>query len=1691
MRLAGLTFSSVPLDCGAAKFDLWLSLRETANGLQADLEYSTDLFDPDTAEHMLGHFRVLLEGIAADPDQPVSQLPLLAPRERQQVLSDWNDTAWDCQYQCLHQLVEDQVARSPEAVAVVCEGRQLTYRELNTRANQLARWLGQFAVQSDVPVGVCLERSVELVVSLLAILKAGGAYAPLDPDYPAETAGLHGPRQSTRGRAHHAGLGFPLAGQRNTAGLLLDEAELEIARECGDNLPLGNRLEDIAYVIYTSGSTGLPKGVRNTHRGICNRLLWLQEKHPLSPADRVLQKTPFSFDVSVWEFFWPLLSGARLVLARPGGHKEPRYLAQLIAAQGITTLHFVPSMLQVFLAEQAARECRSVQRVICSGEALPYELTQQFFSLFKAELYNLYGPTEAAVEVTYWPCRENQHGLVPIGKPIANIQCYILDAHGNPVPVGLPGELHLGGVGLARDYLNRPELTAEKFIPNPFSSRPGARLYKTGDLCRYLPDGNILYLGRLDQQVKIRGNRIELGEIQATLVKHPAVRAAVVTAWRDGSGHQELAAYWLPQASPPPVSELRELLQATLPEYMVPSAFVQLDSIPLNSNGKVDYKALPRPLHQRDQRSPYVPPRNPDEEQLVDIWREVLQADRVGVHDNFFALGGHSLLATQVVSRIASRLHVELPLREMFQTQTVAELAQLVAAARTGGTRASANAIPVVPRTDELRPSFTQEALWFLDQLERDRPTYTIYSPLRIRGRLQVATVERALSEISRRHEALRTTFPEVHGRPVQRIAESAPQPLPLVDFSHLPEPQRTAEVQRWILAEMGRPIDLQHGPLIRIAFLRLAADDHVVLVSTHHIIYDGWSMAVLLRELASLYAAFEADQPSPLPELPIQYADFVAWQRQRLQGAELERLRSYWVQQLGGVPPLELPTDHPRPAIRTTRGATRSFQLSPTVTQALLQFCRREGATPFMTLLAAWQMLLRRYSGQDDFAIGSPVANRSQPETEPLIGYFVNVVVLRSDVSGDPSFREVLRRVRQVTLDAYDHQDLTLDQVVNALNPPRDLSRHPLFQVMFALQNIELPTLDQFGLTLTPFEEGPALRSSYFDLTLGVWQAGQTFRGELDYSTDLFEAATIDRLVQHYEALLAAALADLDCPVSALPLLTDEERRNVVVAWNDTASAYRRDLCLSQLFEAQAERVPDAVAVVLDGQRWTYRELNARANQLAHVLQGLGLGPEVRVGICLERSPELLMAVLGVLKAGGAYVPLDPAYTQAAEERLSFVLQDAQVSLVVTNAALSASLGACPVPRLVLDGGTADGLHAASRENMAPVATAENLAYVLYTSGSTGRPKGVLVTQRNLLSAYHGWEQAYRLGTEVTAHLQMASFAFDVFAGDLVRALCSGGKLVICRKEILLDPPQLLDLMRREQIELAEFVPLVLRNLVQHLEETGQTLDFPRIVIAGSDAWYVADHQRTQRVLGPQTRLLNSYGLTETTIDSSFFEGDVHGLADAALVPIGRPLANVRLYVLDEQQRPLPIGVPGELYIGGDGVSRGYQNPDLNASRFVPDPFAAEPQARLCRTGDRARWRADGQVEFLGRADNQVKIRGFRVEPGEVEQALREHPSLAAAAVVARERIPGDLRLVAYVVGLPESTPDEAELRHYLRQRLPEYMVPSAWSCWPACPPPPAASSTARRCLSRTGVVRRGTVSTRRRAPTPSNSWR
>jgi len=1633
------------------QFDLTLEMIEARESLFGVFKYNTDLFEADTITRMSGHFHTLLEAIVTNPQQRVSQFPLLSEAERHQLLVEWNDTLVDYPKDvCIHQLFEAQVEQTPNAVAVVFEDEQLTYGELNSRANQLAHHLRSLNVGPDSLVGICVERSLEMVVGLLGILKAGGAYVPLDPVYPKERLAfmLQDAQVSVLLTQEPLVAELPDHGARV---ICLDTDWGTIAQESAATPVSLVGSQNLAYALYTSGSTGRPKGVLIIHQALVNYALAVMKDFGLQSSDRILLLASISFDVFLEELLPTWLSGATVVLRGERSLVSGADLQQLIekhrlTAFELTTAHWHEWVYELSLSKQ--RPPNSLRFVIMGGEKV---LPERFatWQKFGIPLIHVYGLTETTITSTIYkpPLRvEDQEvwSKLPIGRPVANTQIYLLDTNLQPVPIGVPGELHIGGAGLARGYLNRPELTEEKFIPNPFSDEPGARLYKTGDKARYLPDGNIEFLGRIDHQVKLRGFRIELGEIEATLTQHPQVRQTLVMDREDVLGDKRLVAYVVSgQEQPPSVSEVRHFLKQKLPDYMVPAAFVLLDVLPLTPNGKIDRRALPAPDTTRPfEEGAYVAPQSPVEEMVAGIWADVLAVKEVSIHDNFFDLGGHSLLVTQLISRLRDTFNVEFPLRGLFESPTVASLSERLEALRR--TEQGLVAPPLLPveREGELLLSFAQARLWFLEQLEPGSYAYNMPAAVRLTGSLNVAALKQSLQEIVQRHEALRTTFRMVSGEPLQLIAPVKALTLPLVDLCQLPEAQQEAQVERLATSEAQQPFDLAIGPLLRAKLLHLGEAEHVLLLTMHHIVSDGWSIGVLIRELAALYEAFSSGKPSPLPQLPIQYADFAHWQRQWLQGEVLAAQLSYWQQQLAGAQTvLELPTDRRRPAVQTYGGATQFLALPAPLSQKLKSLSQRSGVTLFMTLLAAFQTLLYRYTGQEDICIGSPIANRNRSETEDLIGFFVNTLVLRTDMSENPSFQELLGRVREVALGAYAHQDLPFEQLVEALQPERNLSHQPLFQVMFALENAPMSALELPSLTLSSLNIDSS--TAKFDLTLSMEDTEQGLVGSLEYNTDLFDVATISRMLEHFQTLLEGIVANPEQPLSDLPLLTQPERQQLLVEWNDTLVAYPKDVCIHQLFEAQVERTPNAVAVMFEDQQLTYGELNRRANQVAHHLRSLGVDPDDRVGICVERSLEMIAGLLGILKAGGAYVPLDPAYPK---DRLAYMLNDSQMPILVTTEKLSAALPEHQARVVYLDKDW--GINSADSD-VAPVSsvTDENLAYVIYTSGSTGKPKGVGIAHRSLVNAYLAWEDAYQLRSLCKSHLQMASFSFDVFSGDLVRALCSGAKLVICPREWLLEPENLYELMLQEKIDCAEFVPVVLRNLIQYLERTKQDLSFMRLLIAGSDSWHIKEYQQFQHFCDPQTRLINSYGATEATIDSSYFESAALSFSIDGLVPIGRPFANTQIYILDSHLQPVPIGVAGELHIGGAGLARSYLNQlELTEQKFIPNPFSNKSGDRLYKTGDLGRYRSDGTIEFLGRVDNQVKIRGFRIEVGEIEAELSQHPAVQQVAIVDREDQPGNKRLVAYFVPNQEQVPSPDELRRFLKEKLPDFMLPSAF---------------------------------------------
>ncbi|XWU44250.1 MAG: amino acid adenylation domain-containing protein [Dolichospermum sp. UKL202] len=1631
LDLTGLSVTSLPIENAISKFDLTLSMENTANGLVGVWEYNTDLFDSQTIERMTGHFVTLLVAVVENPQQQISQLPILTTFEQQQLLVEWNNTQAKYPHdKCIHELFEEQVKRTPDAVAVVFEAKQLTYNELNTRANQLAQYLQSLGVGADVLVGICVERSLEMVIGLLGILKAGGAYVPLDPEYPIER--LHFMLEDAQVKVlltqQHLVEKLP---EHQTKLVCIDEIWSQILENKQDNPSQKTTASNLANIIYTSGSTGKPKGVMVEHQGLCNLAQAQIEAFGLDSDSRVLQFASLSFDACISEILMSFGVGATLYLETKNSLAPGMPLIERLKNHKITHITLPPSILAV-LPES---ELPTLQTIIVAGEACSLELIKQWST--DRKLFNAYGPTEASVCTTIAKCTPIDQ-KVTIGRPIANAQVYILDQNLKPLPIGVPGELHISGVGLARGYLNRPELTAEKFITNPFTKSKGReRLYKTGDLARYLPDGNIEYLGRIDNQVKIRGFRIELGEIEAALSQHEDVQTSVVIIREDSPGDKRLVAYIVPQTEIKlESSELRSFLKNKLPEYMIPNAFVFLEVLPLTPNGKVDRRALPTPDIQSELIDKYVAPRTATEEILAQIWAQVLKVDLVGINDNFFILGGHSLLATQLVSRIRSSFKVELPLRSFFATPTVVELGQSIQQLQQEDLELTSP--PILARVEnvQLPLSYSQQRLWFLDQLEESSAIYNIPVGLRVQGKVNIAALEQSLQAIIARHEALRTNFITVDGETVQIIHAEIAWKLSVVNLQDLPTNEIELTAQQLVEKQTIQPFDLANESLITATLLLLSETENVLIVCMHHIVSDGWSIGIFVKELTALYNAYAQGQPTPLAPLEIQYADFALWQRNWLQGDVLQRQLSYWQQQLQDAPALlALPTDRPRPAIQTFNGAHIEFALSSELTTKLTKLSQEQGVTLFMTLLAAYDTLLYRYTGTEDILVGTPIANRDRSEIEGLIGFFVNTLVMRTHVSGNPSFCELMTRVRDIAMEAYTHQHLPFEILVEALQPERDLSHTPLFQVMFILQNAPMSDLDLTGLSVTSLPIENAI--SKFDLTLSMENTANGLVGVWEYNTDLFDSQTIERMMGHFVTLLVAIVENPQQQISQLPILTASEQQQLLVEWNDTQADYPQDKCIHQLFEEQVKRTPDAVAVVFADKQLTYNELNIRANQLAHYLQSFGVEANVLVGICVERSLEMIVGLLGILKAGGAYVPLDPDYPQ---ERLSFMLADTQIKVLLTQQNLVEKLQKHQVKLVCLDTDSPVIAQCSQDNAIAPPIAdvqATNLAYVIYTSGSTGQPKGVEVVHRGVNRLLFGVNYVHL--DETQRFLQIAPISFDASTFEIWGALLHGARCVLFPESIP-TAKSLSEEIHKHGITVLWLTSALFNSII---DDDPQALSGIKQLLIGGEALSLAHVNRAFETL-PFTQIINGYGPTESTTFTCCYPIPRKIETTIESIPIGSPIANTQVYILDDYLQPVPVGVPGELHVSGAGLARGYLNrPELTQEKFIPNPF---DNSKLYKTGDLARYLPDGNIEYVGRIDNQVKIRGFRIELGEIEAVLSQHPQIKSIVAIAREDTIGDKRLVAYIVPHPQQTPSAKELCSFLKTKLPEYMIPNAF---------------------------------------------
>ncbi len=1633
--LAGCPLEQLPVPGWEwSRYDLSLVTRERADGsIYGRAEFASDLWEPASVERLLEAYVRLLEGALEAPDTPLSRLPLLAEAERRALLAPAPEREYP--RACVHELIAETAARHADRVAVQCGTHTLTYADLLARAARLAHRLRALGVGPETLVGVCLERSLDLPVALLAVWQAGAAYVPIDPAYPPARQQLMLEDSGARVLITQQSL-LDRVPQSTTAHLLcLDREEPELETLPAHPPALPSDPERLAYVIYTSGSTGRPKGVEIGHRSLTN-LLWAMRQEPgLTPEDVLVAVTTLSFDIAALELFVPLLVGARVVVASAEEASDPSLLAGLLSRVGATTMQATPLRWQALL-EQAWRAPAGF-RALCGGEPLPASLAARLLES-GVELWNLYGPTETTIWSTAAPLSKD--APVTIGRPIANTSVYVLDPNMEPVPIGVAGELWIGGHGLARGYLGQPTLTAERFLPNPFT--PGERLYRTGDLARWRHDGQLDFLGRVDHQVKLRGYRIELGEIEQALRGHPGVRAAAVTIRGQGPDSQ-LVAYVVPAGEPPTARALRSHLAGMLPDYMLPAAYVTLETFPQTPNGKVDRRALPAPDLDGDAAAAdaYTPPGTKLERELVGVWEELLGLPRIGVGDNFFALGGHSLLAVRLVSRVRDVVGVELPVAAVFTAPTVADLAAAIDTSRA--TVASA-AIPSRPRSarrlegepDEVSvfpASAAQRQLWFLDQLDTRGGSYDVPQLARVHGELDLGALERALAMLVARHETLRTTFRMIDGTLYQVVHPPRAVGIEVTDVTHREDRERAA----WAVVRERRAqrFDLTRGPLLRASAVRLSDREHALMLIVHHTVTDEWSQKVMARELAACYEAARSGREPALPPMSIQYADFAIWQNELIERGALTAQLDYWRDRLADAPArLDLPFDRPRPARQSFRGGACERQLTPDLSARLERLARREGATAFMTSLAAFVALLHRYSGQSDLVVSTPIANRDRSELEGLIGFVVNTVALRSRLDGDPSFSALLSQIRATTLEALANQDIPFERVIAAVNPERHPSHQPLAQVMFSYSDAEAIALGLPGLEASRLRLPH--RTAKFDLTMIVTNTAEGLRLTLEFASDLWEPASVERLLEAYVRLLEGALEAPDTPLSRLPLLAEAERRALL------APAPEREYpraCVHELIAETAARHADRVAVQCGTHTLTYADLLARAARLAHRLRALGVGPETLVGVCLERSLDLPVALLAVWQAGAAYVPIDPAYPPARQQ---LMLEDSGARVLITQQSLLDRVPQSTTAHLLCLDREEPELETLPAHPPALPSDPERLAYVIYTSGSTGRPKGVEIGHRSLTNLLWAMRQEPGLTPEDT-WLGVASISFDVAALDLYLPLLTGARCILATGDELRDPAQLATLLDRRRPTVFNATP----SRWQALLDAGWK---PPARLTGLCGAEPLPQALADRLLEQGVTMWNQYGPTEATVNAT--QACLRSPLDP--VTIGRPIANTSVYVLDPNMEPVPIGVAGELWIGGHGLARGYLGqPTLTAERFLPNPFT--PGERLYRTGDLARWRHDGQLDFLGRVDHQVKLRGYRIELGEIEHALTSHPGVARA-VVARRGQGSEAALVAYFTSHHEP-PAPADLRTHLANTLPDYMLPAAYVALEAFPLTPS----------------------------------
>ncbi|WP_339189304.1 plipastatin non-ribosomal peptide synthetase PpsC [Bacillus sp. FSL M8-0025] len=1573
--------------------------------LYVRIHFHTGAYQPNMMSEIKDYLQHMISDVISDPSLPVSKMTLLDEDKTRKIVSQNNRTvSVSPEAPTLHGLFERQAAVTPERPAIRFSGGSLTYAELDMYASRLAAHLAARGVTNESIVGILSERSPDMLIAVLAVLKAGGAYLPLDPAYPKERLSYMLKDSGASLLLTQPGCSAP-----NFSGETLEVDMTSLASEKAENhlfTPADGG--SLAYVIYTSGSTGQPKGVAVEHRQAVSFLTGMQHQFPLSEDDIVMVKTSFSFDASVWQLFWWALSGASAYLLPPGWEKDSALIVKAIHQEKVTTAHFIPAMLNSFLDQAemlALGDGTNLKRVFAGGEPLAPRTAARFASVLpQVSLIHGYGPTEATVDAAFYvldPERDRDRLRIPIGKPVPGARLYVLDPHLAVQPSGVAGELYIAGAGVARGYLNRPALTEERFLEDPFY--PGERMYKTGDVARWLPDGNVEFLGRTDDQVKIRGYRIEPGEIEAALRSIEGVREAAVTV-RTDSGEPELCAYIEGLQR----NKVRAQLERLLPGYMIPAYMIEMEQWPVTPSGKLDRNALPAPGGAADAET-YTAPRNVTEMKLSQLWEDVLKNGPVGIHDNFFDRGGHSLKATALVSRISKEFDVQVPLKEVFAHPTVEGLATVI----REGTDSPYEAIKPAEKQETYPVSSAQKRIYVLQQLEDGGTGYNMPAVLELEGKLNPERMDRAFKELIKRHESLRTSFEQdAGGDPVQRIHDEVPFTLQTTVLGERTEQEAAAA--------FIKPFDLSQAPLFRAQIVKVSDERHLLLVDMHHIISDGVSVNILIREFGELY------NNRKLPALRIQYKDYAVWQEGFKTGDAYTTQEAYWLKQLEGeLPVLDLPADHARPPVRSFAGDKVLFTLDQEVASGLHKLARENGSTLYMVLLAAYTAFLSRLSGQEDIIVGSPIAGRPHKDLEPILGMFVNTLALRMRPEGGKPFVQYLQEVRETALEAFEHQDYPFEELVDKLELTRDMSRNPLFDVMFVLQNMDQESLELDELCLKPAANN-GHQTSKFDLTL---YAQEQPRGllmfQMEFSTDLYKKKTIEKWLQYFINMLLAIIKDNKAALGTINILNEDETHYLIHELNRTKIDYPRNETISRLFEMQAEQTPNAVAIVSDTQVFTYEDMNSWANQIASVLQIKGVGPDSVVALLTGRTPELIAGMLGILKAGGAYLPIA---SDLPVERIAYMLSDSGAALLLQSEKTEKQLLDIECEQIIIEDIQKQG----KTKNVDSSAGPHSLAYIIYTSGSTGKPKGVMIEQRSVIRLVKN--SNYITFTPEDRLLMTSSIGFDVGSFEIFGPLLNGAALHLSDQQTFLDSHQLKRYIEHQGITTIWLTSSLFNHLTEQNEQTFSQL---KHLIIGGEALSPSHVNRIRNVC-PEVSIWNGYGPTEnTTFSTCLHIQKTYELS----IPIGRPVGNSTAYILNQWGVLQPVGAVGELCVGGDGVARGYLGrPDLTKEKFVPHPFA--PGDRLYRTGDLARWLPDGTIEYVGRIDDQVKVRGYRVELGEIETALRQIDGVKEAAVLARTAQTGSKELFGYI-SVKAGTNAE-QVRSLLARSLPNYMIPA-----------------------------------------------